>query len=121
MFERLGATPWAERARVELHADGETPHTRDPNTLQQLTPEELQAARLAAQGLTNQQIADRLFLSRHTVGYYLHKVYSKLAITSRTELGHRSRRRRRLTLTFKAYLLTASRRFVGAGGRWVAG
>jgi DNA-binding CsgD family transcriptional regulator len=86
LFERLGAVPWAERARAELQASGEITRNRDPSTRTQLTPQERQIARLAAQGLTNQQIADRLFLSRHTVAYHLHKVYGKLGIASRAEL-----------------------------------
>ena len=88
-FERLGAAPWADRAREELRASGETARKRDPSTRQRLTSQELQVAHLAAQGLSNQQIAERLFVSRHTVGYHLHKVYAKLGITSRTELGQR--------------------------------
>jgi RNA polymerase sigma factor (sigma-70 family) len=87
LYERLGATPWAERARAELRASGEKVRSRDPATLQQLTPQERQVASLAAQGLSNQQIADQLFVSRHTVSYHLHKVYAKLGITSRAELG----------------------------------
>jgi DNA-binding CsgD family transcriptional regulator len=86
LFQRLGATPWIERASTELRATGETARKRDPSTLQQLTPQELKVARLAGQGLTNRQIAERLFVSRHTVGYHLHKVYAKLNITSRAEL-----------------------------------
>ncbi|HZA84276.1 MAG TPA: helix-turn-helix transcriptional regulator, partial [Actinomycetes bacterium] len=86
-FGLLGATVWAERARAELRASGETAQRRDPSTPQQLTAQERQVARLASQGLTNQQIADRLVVSRHTVGYHLHKVYAKLGITSRAELG----------------------------------
>jgi DNA-binding CsgD family transcriptional regulator/tetratricopeptide (TPR) repeat protein len=86
VFERLGAAPWADRARSELRASGQTARRRDPSTRQQLTPQERQVARLAGQGLSNQQIADQLFVSRHTVGYHLHKVYTKLDITSRAEL-----------------------------------
>jgi DNA-binding CsgD family transcriptional regulator len=86
MLERLGAAPWAEQARDELRASGETARRRDPSTREQLTPQELQIARLAGQGLSNQQIAARLFLSTHTVGYHLHKIYAKAGITSRTEL-----------------------------------
>jgi DNA-binding CsgD family transcriptional regulator len=86
LFERLGAMPWAERARNELRASGQTARRRDPGTREQLTPQELQIARLAGRGLTNQQIAERLFMSRHTVGYHLHKVYAKLGIASRAEL-----------------------------------
>ncbi len=85
-FERLGAARWAERARSELRASGETTRTRDPTTLTELTAQERQVARLASQGLTNQQIADRLYLSPHTVGYHLHKVYAKLGIISRAQL-----------------------------------
>jgi DNA-binding CsgD family transcriptional regulator len=86
LFTRLGATPWGERARGELRASGETARKRDPSTSQQLTPQELQVARLASQGLSNQEIAERLFVSRHTVGYHLHKVYAKLGIASRAHL-----------------------------------
>jgi DNA-binding CsgD family transcriptional regulator len=85
-YERLGAAPWADRAGEELRASGETARTRDPSSRQRLTPQELQVAHLAAQGLSNQQIAERLFLSAHTVGYHLHKVYAKLGITARAEL-----------------------------------
>jgi DNA-binding CsgD family transcriptional regulator len=87
LFERLGAAPWVERARVELRASGETARKRDPSTRLQLTPQERQVARMAGLGLTNQQIADRLFLSRHTVGFHLHKVYVQLGITARAQLG----------------------------------
>jgi DNA-binding CsgD family transcriptional regulator len=86
LFERLGATPWAERAHGELRASGETARRRDASTREQLTPQELQIARLAGQGLSNQEIAARLFLSPHTVGYHLHKIYAKVGITSRAEL-----------------------------------
>ena len=87
VFERLGAAPWVERARGELRASGETTRKRDPGNQGQLTAQERQVARLAAQGLTNQQIAEQLFISRHTVGYHLHKVYAKNGITSRAELA----------------------------------
>jgi DNA-binding CsgD family transcriptional regulator/tetratricopeptide (TPR) repeat protein len=85
-FERLDAVPWAERARSELRASGETARRRDPSTRQQLTPQELQVARLAVEGLSNREIATRLFVSRHTVGYHLHNVYAKLGIASRVDL-----------------------------------
>ncbi|HYT25154.1 MAG TPA: LuxR C-terminal-related transcriptional regulator, partial [Actinomycetota bacterium] len=86
LFGRLGATPWAERARSELRASGETARARDPSTRSQLTPQERQVARLADEGLSNQQIAAQLFLSPHTVSYHLHNVYTKLGITSRVHL-----------------------------------
>jgi len=85
-FERLGATPWAEQARAELLATGETARKRDVSTLTQLTPQELQIARLVAGGATNRTIATQLFLSPRTVDYHLRKVFSKLGLTSRHEL-----------------------------------
>jgi DNA-binding CsgD family transcriptional regulator len=86
LFERLEAAPWAERARGELLASAETARKRDPSTIDQLTPQERQVARLAAQGLTNREIAERLLLSRHTVGYHLHKAFAKLGVESRARL-----------------------------------
>jgi pimeloyl-ACP methyl ester carboxylesterase/tetratricopeptide (TPR) repeat protein len=62
-FERMGVTPWIERARSELRASGETARRRDPTTLVQLTPQELQVARFVAEGLSNKEVAARLFLS----------------------------------------------------------
>src|SRR5262249_39814984 len=56
-FERLRATPWAERAAAELRATGETARKRDPSTVEQLTPQELQIARFVAQGLANKEVA----------------------------------------------------------------
>jgi DNA-binding CsgD family transcriptional regulator len=87
LFERLDGAAWAWRARSELRASGETARKRDPSTLGQLTVQERRVARLAGRGLTNQQIAERLFVSRYTVGYHLRKVYAKLGITSRAELS----------------------------------
>jgi len=86
LFERLDASPWAERARGELRASGETARRRDASTREQLTPQELQVARLAGQGLSNLEIAEQLFVSPHTVRYHLPKVYTKLGITSRADL-----------------------------------
>ncbi len=86
-FERLEAHPWAERTRAELRASGESARGRDPRAPLRLTPQELLVARLAAQGLTNRQIAARLYLSTHTVAYHLQKVYAKLGITSRAALS----------------------------------
>jgi DNA-binding CsgD family transcriptional regulator len=97
LFQRLGAVPWAGRAEAELRATGETARKRDPSTLTQLTPQELQIAGLVADGLTNRQIAAQLFLSPRTVDYHLRKVFTKLGIASRTDLvrgglpGHRAR------------------------------
>ena len=85
-FRSLGGVAWAERAEAELRATGETARKRDPSTLDQLTPQELQIARLVAEGLTNREIAAQLFLSPRTIDYHLRKVFSKLGIASRTEL-----------------------------------
>jgi DNA-binding CsgD family transcriptional regulator len=86
-FVSLGLQPWADRARAELRASGErTP--KPSNTVRQaLSPQELQIAQLAATGLSNREIADRLFLSHRTVGAHLYRVYPKLGIVSRSELG----------------------------------
>ena len=86
LFQRVGAVPWARRAEAELRATGETARKRDPSTLTQLTPQELQIAGLVADGLTNRQIAAQLFLSPRTVDYHLRKVFTKLGIASRTDL-----------------------------------
>ena len=85
-FDLLGAAPWADRARTELRATGETARKRDPSTLSRLTPQERQIVRLVAEGATNQQIAARLFISKRTVEYHLHNVFTKLGISSRTGL-----------------------------------
>jgi DNA-binding CsgD family transcriptional regulator len=88
VFDGLGTSPWAERARAELRATGETVRRRDPSTLDQLTPQELQIARMAGAGISNPDIAAKLFLSRRTVEYHLRKVFTKLDVTSRFELAH---------------------------------
>jgi DNA-binding CsgD family transcriptional regulator len=85
-FEQLGAEPWAARARSELRATGETARKRDPSTLTQLTPQENQIARLVAEGLSNKEIAAQLFLSPRTIDSHLRNVFSKLSLTSRTQL-----------------------------------
>jgi DNA-binding NarL/FixJ family response regulator len=86
MFARLDAKPWTELARAELRATGETARKRDPSTTTQLTPQELQIARFVAEGATNRTIADHLFLSPRTVDYHLHKMFTKLGLSSRAEL-----------------------------------
>jgi DNA-binding CsgD family transcriptional regulator len=88
LFRQVGAPPWEERAETELRATGETVRRRDPLTLDQLTPQELQIAGLVAAGMTNRQIAAQLFLSPRTIDYHLRKVFSKLGVVSRTELAH---------------------------------
>jgi DNA-binding CsgD family transcriptional regulator len=86
-FEALGSMLWAERARAELRATGETARKRDPSTLDQLTAQEVQIAQLVAQGRTNRDVAGQLFLSPRTIDYHLRNVFRKLDITSRTELA----------------------------------
>jgi DNA-binding CsgD family transcriptional regulator/tetratricopeptide (TPR) repeat protein len=86
-FERLGARPWADRARSELAATGETRRRRDPSTIDELTPQELQIALLLTAGRTTRETAAALFLSPKTVEYHLRHVYEKLAIHSRDELA----------------------------------
>jgi DNA-binding CsgD family transcriptional regulator len=86
MFSRMGAAAFADRARRELSATGETVRKRTVETLGELTTQEAQVARLAAQGHTNPEIAALLFLSPRTVEYHLHKVFPKLGISSRREL-----------------------------------
>ena len=85
-FDRLGAEPWAERARRELRATGETARKRDISPLAQLTPQELQVARLVGAGATNKAVAAQLFVSPKTVEYHLRKVFDKLGIASRADL-----------------------------------
>jgi DNA-binding CsgD family transcriptional regulator len=85
-FEGLRAEPWAERARTELRATGETARRRDSSTVDDLTPQELQICRLVAEGLSNKEAAAQLFLSPRTVEYHLRKVFAKLGIGTRAEL-----------------------------------
>jgi DNA-binding CsgD family transcriptional regulator len=87
MFDQLGAEPWAERARTELLATGETARKRDASTLDQLTPRELQVALVLAEGHTTREAAANLFLSPKTVDYHLRHVYRKLGISSRQALA----------------------------------
>jgi DNA-binding CsgD family transcriptional regulator len=86
VFAELGARPWAERAGAELRATGISVAQRDPALKDRLTPQELQIARLGAEGLSNRDIASQLFLSPRTVGFHLSNVFSKLGIASRGEL-----------------------------------
>jgi DNA-binding CsgD family transcriptional regulator len=86
-FTRIGAKAFADRARSELVATGETVRKRRIDTRHDLTPQERQIAQLARDGLSNPDIGARLFLSRRTVEFHLHKVYTKLEIRSRHELS----------------------------------
>jgi DNA-binding CsgD family transcriptional regulator len=88
-FDALGATPWAERAQIELRACGQTIRRRTATAAADLTPQELQVAGFVARGLSNADVAAQLFLSRRTVDFHLRNVFTKLGVTSRTELAHR--------------------------------
>jgi len=86
MLDAMGIGAFAERARRELQATGETARKRTVETAVELTAQETQVARLAREGLSNPQIGARLFISTRTVQYHLGKVFTKLGITSRTQL-----------------------------------
>ena len=85
-FQKLGAAPWASRAGLELRATGAIRTPSSARGTDSLTPQELQIARLAASGLTNKQIAARLYLSPRTVGGHLYQIFPKLGITTRAAL-----------------------------------
>jgi len=85
-FQRIGATPWAERAASELRATGETARRRDRPATDELTPQELQIALAVADGGTNREVGAALFLSAKTVEFHLSHVYRKLGVRSRTQL-----------------------------------
>ena len=83
----MGADAFAERARRELVATGETVRKRTVETRDELTPQEAQIARMAIEGLTNPEIGAQLFLSHRTVEWHMRKVLGKLGISSRRELA----------------------------------
>jgi DNA-binding CsgD family transcriptional regulator/tetratricopeptide (TPR) repeat protein len=86
-FQDLRAEPLAARAGQELRASGETARKRDPSTLVELTPTELQIARLVASGLSNKEVAAQCWISPRTVAFHLRNVFTKAGITSRGELA----------------------------------
>jgi DNA-binding CsgD family transcriptional regulator/tetratricopeptide (TPR) repeat protein len=86
LLRGMGADGFAERARRELQATGETVRKRSPDNASTLTAQEEQIVRLAAEGATNPEIGSRLFISPRTVEYHLSKVFVKLGVSSRREL-----------------------------------
>jgi DNA-binding CsgD family transcriptional regulator len=86
-FDALGCARWGEQARRELRASGERSRRRLPEARDQLTAQELQIAQLAAQGLSNREIGQRLYLSHRTISTHLYRIFPKLGVTSRAELG----------------------------------
>ncbi|GAA0350095.1 AAA family ATPase [Actinoallomurus spadix] len=85
-FRRLGARPWIERARAESRAAGLAVTDSAPDALAELSPQQQQIIRLAARGLTNREIGEKLFLSPRTVGSHLYRSFPKLGITARSQL-----------------------------------
>ena len=85
-FDALGLLRYAERARRELRASGETVRRREPGGWAQLSPQELQIAQLAAEGLSNREIGEQLYLSHRTVESHLYRLFPKLGVTSRAQL-----------------------------------
>jgi ATP/maltotriose-dependent transcriptional regulator MalT len=86
-FDALGAHSWAHRADNELRATGERGWRSVSSRREQLSPQEAQIAELAAHGLSNREIGERLFLSQRTVGSHLYRMFPKLGVTSRSQLG----------------------------------
>jgi DNA-binding CsgD family transcriptional regulator len=86
LFDTLGAAQWSKRARQELRATGERIGQRTPDSRDRLSAQELQIAQLAAEGLSNREIGERLFLSHRTVGGHLYRIFPKLGITGRAQL-----------------------------------
>ncbi|SDY59467.1 regulatory protein, luxR family [Saccharopolyspora shandongensis] len=85
-FDALGMAAWGERARRELRSAGESSPNRGPDARERLTPHELSIAQLAADGLTNREIGQRLYLSHRTVGTHLYRIFPKLGVSSRADL-----------------------------------
>jgi DNA-binding CsgD family transcriptional regulator len=110
-FERLDARPWADRAHAELRATGETVRRRDAGR-ERLTPQELRIAELVADGGSNREVAEHLFISPRTVGYHLARVYQKLGVSSRTRLARVLRERE-----LDRALDTGGQRQTGLSGR----
>ena len=88
-FDLIGARSWGDQARSELRAAGERTQAQGPSAQDMLSAQELQIARLAADGLSNREIGERLYLSPRTVGSHLYRMFPKLEVTSRAQLAAR--------------------------------
>lgn len=88
-FDRIGAEPWADRARRELGASGKGTRRAKPHERDALTPQERQVAALIASGASNKEAAGELFLSPKTIESHLSRIYRKLGVTSRSQLAAR--------------------------------
>jgi DNA-binding CsgD family transcriptional regulator len=86
-FDALACSPWSDKARRELRASGESSRRRVPDARDQLTAQELQIAQLGAEGLSNREIGQKLFVSPRTVSTHLYRIYPKLGISARGELA----------------------------------
>lgn len=85
VFDTLGCQSWGDQARRELRASGESSRRRVPEARDELTAQELQIAQLAAKGLSNREIGQKLFVSPRTVSTHLYRIYPKLGISARGE------------------------------------
>jgi DNA-binding CsgD family transcriptional regulator len=85
-FDALGAIGWSARARQELRASGITRRSRSRGAWDQLSPQELQIAQMAAEGLSNRDIGQELYLSPRTVGSHLYRIFPKLGVATRSQL-----------------------------------
>jgi DNA-binding NarL/FixJ family response regulator len=85
-FAAMAAEPWLARTQAELRAAGHRPARQPEGELSALTAQERQIAQLAASGLSNKQIAERLYLSHRTIGAHLYRIFPKLGVTSRAGL-----------------------------------
>lgn len=86
-FDWLGASGWADRARVELAVAGEDSTRRAPEAWDELTPQEVQVAQMVAQGLSNKEIGQRLYVSHRTIASHLYRMFPKLGVTSRAQIA----------------------------------
>ena len=86
MFDAIGCFAFGDQARRELRASGKLRRRRAANARDQLTAQELQIARLAAQGLSNREIGQQLYVSHRTIATHLYRIYPKLGVAARNEL-----------------------------------